>query len=402
MLVNRPRLISLVLAAALVAPAVPALAVVGANAPVAAAPSLMPQAPEVAARAFILQDLSTGQTLASRLPDQAVEPASLTKLMTAYLVFQALQSGKLQLAQDVPVSERAWRTGMTGASRTFIKVNSRVNVDDLIKGVIVQSGNDATVALAEAVGGSVEVFVEMMNRQAQAFGLKATTFRNPEGLTAPGHTTTARELSVIATRLITDFPQSLPYYSMKEFTFNGIKQPNRNLLLYRDPTVDGLKTGYTDAAGYCLISTAKRPVPGGGTRRLLSVVLGTGSDSARAMESQKLLNYGFQFFETVKLYPANQAVSSLRIYKGKGGEVKAGFLSDFHVTVPRGMSKNIQAQLVTQQPLLAPVRRGQKLGTLRLSVDGQPVGDYPLLALENVPVAGILGRGWDNILLMFK
>ncbi|HRH28335.1 MAG TPA: D-alanyl-D-alanine carboxypeptidase family protein, partial [Aquabacterium sp.] len=234
----------------------------------------MPQAPEVAARAFILQDLSTGQTLASRLPDQAVEPASLTKLMTAYLVFQALQSGKLQLAQDVPVSERAWRTGMTGASRTFIKVNSRVNVDDLIKGVIVQSGNDATVALAEAVGGSVEVFVEMMNRQAQAFGLKATTFRNPEGLTAPGHTTTARELSVIATRLITDFPQSLPYYSMKEFTFNGIKQPNRNLLLYRDPTVDGLKTGYTDAAGYCLISTAKRPVPGGGTRRLLSVVVG--------------------------------------------------------------------------------------------------------------------------------
>ncbi len=402
MLVNRPRLISLVLAAALVAPAVPALAVVGANAPVAAAPSLMPQAPEVAARAFILQDLSTGQTLASRLPDQAVEPASLTKLMTAYLVFQALQSGKLQLAQDVPVSERAWRTGMTGASRTFIKVNSRVNVDDLIKGVIVQSGNDATVALAEAVGGSVEVFVEMMNRQAQAFGLKATTFRNPEGLTAPGHTTTARELSVIATRLITDFPQSLPYYSMKEFTFNGIKQPNRNLLLYRDPTVDGLKTGYTDAAGYCLISTAKRPVPGGGTRRLLSVVVGAASPEARANESQKLLNWGYSAFDVVKLFDAGQAINTAPVWKGAANTVRLGRTAPLVVVVPRGLAAQVKTSVTRRDPLLAPLNKGQVMGTLKIQLGGQPWQEVPLQTLEAVPSAGFFGRAWDALRLSIQ
>ena len=402
MLVNRPRLISLVLAAALVAPAVPALAVVGANAPVAAAPSLMPQAPEVAARAFILQDLSTGQTLASRLPDQAVEPASLTKLMTAYLVFQALQSGKLQLAQDVPVSERAWRTGMTGASRTFIKVNSRVNVDDLIKGMIVQSGNDATVALAEAVGGSVEVFVEMMNRQAQAFGLKATTFRNPEGLTAPGHTTTARELSVIATRLITDFPQSLPYYSMKEFTFNGIKQPNRNLLLYRDPTVDGLKTGYTDAAGYCLISTAKRPVPGGGTRRLLSVVVGAASPEARANESQKLLNWGYSAFDVVKLFDAGQAINTAPVWKGAANTVRLGRTAPLVVVVPRGLAAQVKTSVTRRDPLLAPLNKGQVMGTLKIQLGGQPWQEVPLQTLEAVPSAGFFGRAWDALRLSIQ
>jgi D-alanyl-D-alanine carboxypeptidase (penicillin-binding protein 5/6) len=402
MFVNRPRLISLVLVAALIAPTAPALAVVGANAPVAAAPSLMPQAPEVAARAFILQDLSTGQTLASRLPDQAVEPASLTKLMTAYLVFQALQSGKLQLAQDVPVSERAWRTGMTGASRTFIKVNSRVNVDDLIKGMIVQSGNDATVALAEAVGGSVEVFVDMMNRQAQAFGLKATTFRNPEGLTAPGHTTTARELSVIATRLITDFPQSLPYYSMKEFTYNGIKQPNRNLLLYRDPTVDGLKTGYTDAAGYCLISTAKRPVPGGGTRRLLSVVVGAASPEARANESQKLLNWGYSAFDVVKLFDAGQAINTAPVWKGAANTVRLGRPSPLVVVVPRGLAAQVKTSVIRRDPLLAPVNKGQVMGTLKIQLGNQPWQEVPLQALEAVPSAGFFGRAWDALRLSIQ
>ncbi|HRH16362.1 MAG TPA: D-alanyl-D-alanine carboxypeptidase family protein [Aquabacterium sp.] len=362
----------------------------------------MPQAPEVAARAFILQDLSTGQTLASRLPDQAVEPASLTKLMTAYLVFQALQSGKLQLAQDVPVSERAWRTGMTGASRTFIKVNSRVNVDDLIKGVIVQSGNDATVALAEAVGGSVEVFVEMMNRQAQAFGLKATTFRNPEGLTAPGHTTTARELSVIATRLITDFPQSLPYYSMKEFTFNGIKQPNRNLLLYRDPTVDGLKTGYTDAAGYCLISTAKRPVPGGGTRRLLSVVVGAASPEARANESQKLLNWGYSAFDVVKLFDAGQAINTAPVWKGAANTVRLGRTAPLVVVVPRGLAAQVKTSVTRRDPLLAPLNKGQVMGTLKIQLGGQPWQEVPLQTLEAVPSAGFFGRAWDALRLSIQ
>jgi serine-type D-Ala-D-Ala carboxypeptidase (penicillin-binding protein 5/6) len=373
----------------------------------AAAPSLMPQAPEVAARAYILQDLSTGQTLASRMPDQAVEPASLTKLMTAYLVFQALQSGKLQLTQDLPVSERAWRTGMTGASRTFIQVNTRVKVDDLIKGMIVQSGNDATTALAEGVGGSVENFVDMMNRQALAFGLRQTTFKNPEGLTAPGHTTTARELSVIATRLITDFPNSLPYYSMKEFTYNGIKQPNRNLLLYRDPTVDGLKTGYTDAAGYCLIATAKRPLPGaaggtGGTRRLLSVVVGTASPEARANESQKLLNWGYAAFDVVKLFDAGQAISTAPVWKGAANTVKLGRPEPLVLVVPRGQTGQVKTSVQRNDPLMAPINKGQTMGTLKIQLGGQPWQDVPLQALEAVPSAGFLGRTWDALRLSIQ
>ena len=380
-----------------------------ADAPAAApaAASLMPQAPEVAARAYILQDLSTGQTLASRLPDQSVEPASLTKLMTAYLVFQALQSGKLQLMQDLPVSERAWRTGMTGASRTFIQVNSRVKVDDLIKGMIVQSGNDATTALAEGVGGSVENFVDMMNRQAQAFGLRQTAFKNPEGLTAPGHTTTARELSVIATRLITDFPNSLPYYSMKEFTYNGIKQPNRNLLLYRDPTVDGLKTGYTDAAGYCLIATAKRPVPGnaggaGGTRRLLSVVVGTASPEARANESQKLLNWGYAAFDVVKLFDAGQAISTAPVWKGATNTVKLGRPDALVLVVPRGQTGQVKTTVQRNDPLMAPINKGQTMATLKIQLGGQPWQDVPLQALEAVPSAGFLGRAWDALRLSIQ
>lgn len=364
----------------------------------------MPQPPEIAARAFILQDLSSGQTLAARQADTPVEPASLTKLMTAYLVFQALQSGKLQLTQDLPVSERAWRTGMTGASRTFIKVNTRVNVDDLIKGMIAQSGNDATVALAEGVGGTVEGFVDMMNRQAQAFGLKSTSFKNPEGLTAPGHTSTARELSIIAARLITDFPNSLPYYSMKEFTYNGIKQNNRNLLLWRDPTVDGLKTGYTDAAGYCLIATAKRPVPGvgGGSRRLLSVVVGTASPEARANESQKLLNWGYGAFDVVKLFDAGQAVTTAPVWKGDANTVKLGRSQPLVVVVPRGQAGSVKTVVNRTDPLLAPLTKGQQVGTLKITVAGQPWQDVPLQALDAVPSAGWFGRAWDALRLAIQ
>ena len=354
----------------------------------------VPPPPRIEARAWLLIDAASGLPLAERDPDAKVEPASLTKLMTAYIAFSAIQEGRLALNQELSVSEKAWKAE---GSRMFLDPKRPATVEDLLKGVIVQSGNDACIALAEGIAGSEESFVAVMNQMAKKLGMTHTHFMNVTGLPHPQHTTTARDLSRLAGALIRDFPDFYKYYAMKSFAYNGISQPNRNRLLFMDPSVDGVKTGHTESAGYCLIASAKRE-----QRRLLSVVLGAGSDGARAMESQKLLNYGFQFFETVKLYPANQAVSSLRIYKGKGGEVKAGFLSDFHVTVPRGMSKNIQAQLVTQQPLLAPVRRGQQLGTLRLSVDGQPVGDYPLLALENVPVAGILGRGWDNILLMFK
>lgn len=354
----------------------------------------VPPPPQIEARAWLLVDAASGLPLAERNPDAKVEPASLTKLMTAYIAFSAIKEGRLALNQELSVSEKAWKAE---GSRMFLDPKRRATVEDLLKGVIVQSGNDACITLAEGIAGSEESFVAVMNQMAKKLGMTRTHFMNATGLPHPQHATTARDLSRLAGALIRDFPDFYKYYAMKEFAYNGISQPNRNRLLFMDPSVDGVKTGHTESAGYCLIASAKRE-----QRRLLSVVLGAGSDGARAMESQKLLNYGFQFFETVKLYPANQAVSSLRIYKGKGGEVKAGFLSDFHVTVPRGMSRNIQAQLVTQQPLLAPVRRGQKLGTLRLSVDGQPVGDYPLLALESVPVAGILGRGWDNLLLMFK
>ncbi|MDP2788125.1 MAG: D-alanyl-D-alanine carboxypeptidase family protein [Pseudomonadota bacterium] len=351
-------------------------------------------APEIDARAWLLIDSASGLPLAQKNPDARVEPASLTKLMTAYLAFSAIKEGRLALDQALPVSENAWRAE---GSRMFLDPKKPAVVEDLLKGMIVQSGNDACVTLAEAIAGSEESFAAMMNGMAKKLGMSGTRYLNATGLPHPQHVTTARDLARLSSALIRDFPEFYKIYSLKEFAYNGITQPNRNRLLFMDPSVDGVKTGHTDSAGYCLIASAKRE-----NRRLLSVVLGARSDAARAMESQKLLNYGFQFFETVKLYPANQTVTSLRLYKGKNSEVKAGFTSDFHVTVPRGAGKRIQAQLITQQPLLAPIARGQRLGTLRLSVDGAAVGDYPLLALEKIEVAGILGRGWDNILLLFK
>jgi D-alanyl-D-alanine carboxypeptidase (penicillin-binding protein 5/6) len=354
----------------------------------------VPPAPQIEARAWLLIDSASGLPLAEKNADSKVEPASLTKLMTAYLAFSAIKEGRLALNQTLPVSEKAWRAE---GSRMFLDPKKPAVVEDLLKGMIVQSGNDACITLAEAIAGSEEAFAAMMNSMAKKLGMNSTHYLNATGLPHPQHTTTARDLSRLVSALIRDFPEFYKIYSLKEFAYNGITQPNRNRLLFMDPSVDGVKTGHTDSAGYCLIASAKRE-----NRRLLSIVLGANSDAARAMESQKLLNYGFQFFETVKLYPANQTVSTLRVYKGKSSSVKAGFPSDFHVTVPRGAAKRIQAQLITQQPLLAPIARGQQLGTLRLTIDGAPSGDYPLLALENVEVAGILGRGWDNILLMFK
>ncbi|OYY94978.1 MAG: peptidase [Hydrogenophilales bacterium 28-61-23] len=354
----------------------------------------VPPAPQIEARAWLLIDSASGLPLAQKNPDTKVEPASLTKLMTAYLAFSAIKEGRLTLEQTLPVSEKAWRAE---GSRMFVEPKNPATVENLLKGMIVQSGNDACIVLAEAIAGSEESFAAMMNGMAKKLGMRATHYVNSTGLPHPQHITTARDLATLSSALIRDFPEFYKIYSLKEFSYNRITQPNRNRLLFIDPSVDGVKTGHTDSAGYCLIASAKRD-----NRRLLSVVLGAKSDAARAMESQKLLNYGFQFFETVKLYPANHTVSSLRLYKGKTSEFKAGFPSDFYVTVPRGTGKRIQAQLIFQQPLLAPVSRGQRVGTLRLSLDGAPVGDYPLLALENVPVAGMLGRGWDNILLMFK
>ena len=354
----------------------------------------VPSAPQIEARAWLLIDSASGLPLAQKNPDAKIEPASLTKLMTAYLSFSAIKEGHLTLEQTLPASEKAWRAE---GSRMFLDMKKPATVEDLLKGMIVQSGNDACIVLAEAIAGSEESFADMMNSMAKKLGMRGTHFVNSTGLPNPQHYTTARDLAALSSALIRDFPEFYKIYSLKEFTYNRITQPNRNRLLFTDPSVDGVKTGHTDSAGYCLIASAKRE-----NRRLLSVVLGAKSDAARAMESQKLLNYGFQFFETIKLYPANHAVSSLRVYKGKISQIKAGLPSDFYITVPRGTGKRIQAQMIFQQPLLAPISRGQRIGTLRLSLDGAPVGDYPLLALETMPVAGIIGRTWDAILLMFR
>ncbi|HEX8978575.1 MAG TPA: D-alanyl-D-alanine carboxypeptidase family protein [Parasulfuritortus sp.] len=354
----------------------------------------VPSAPQIAARAWLLVDAGSGQSLAEKGADSRVEPASLTKLMTAYLVFSAIKEGHLSMDQALTVSEKAWKAE---GSRMFVKVGSQVKVADLVKGMIVQSGNDACITLAEGVAGSEEAFVSMMNQQAKRLGMTNTHFANATGLPDPQHYSTARDLAKLALALIRDFPEDYKFYSMKEYSYSGITQPNRNRLLWLDPYVDGLKTGHTESAGYCLIASAKRD-----NRRLLSVVIGADSDNARTVESQKLLNYGLQFFETVKLYGANQPVTTLRIYKGTSGSLGAGFTRDFYVTIPRGTSKQIQAQVITKQPMLAPVSRGQAVGTLRLSQNGKPIGDYNLVALSDVGVSGLIRRSWDSLMLMIR
>ena len=364
-------------------------------APALAFAQQMPTPPALAAKSWLLVEFASGQELAAQAADERLEPASLTKLMTAYLTFAALKQGALSLEQTVPVSERAWR--MPG-SRMFVRVGTRVKVEDLIKGMIVQSGNDACVTLAEAIAGSEDNFAQMMNREAQRLGMKSSSFRNATGLPDPQHFSTARDLAKLTVALMRDFPEEYAkYYSIKEFRYNNITQPNRNRLLWLDPTVDGVKTGHTDAAGYCLVASAKR-----GPRRLLSIVLGTASEGMRAQESLKLLNYGFQFYDAVKLYGANQPVSSLKVWKGSESTVKAGFLSDFVLAVPKGYSSRLSVELVSRQPLMAPVQKGQTVATMKVSLDGKPYGEYPAVAVETVPVAGVVGRLVDSIRLWFK
>ena len=354
-------------------------------------------APTAGARAWILMDYATGQVLASHEADTRLEPASLTKVMTTYLVADALAQKTLTLQQPVTVSERAWRTQ---GSRSFVPVNKGVTVDELFKGMVIQSGNDASVALAEAIGGTEDAFAGMMNRTAQRMGLKDTNFLNASGYfdgPAPTHYSTARDLARLAAALIRDHPETHALHATKEYTYNGIRQFNRNRLLWADPTVDGLKTGHSNAAGFCLIATAKR-----GPRRLISVVLGTASEEARARDSLNLLNWGFTGFDAVKLYDKGQAISQLKVFKGAQNVVKAGFAEDFVVSVPRGSADKLSVQLVSQQPLLAPVAAGAVVGTLNLAVAGQPWGEYPVVAQEAVPVAGLLGRLWDDLRLFFQ
>ena len=363
--------------------------------PMLALAQQMPTPPALAAKSWMLIESASGQELASQAPDERLEPASLPKLMTAYLTFSVLRQGVIKLDQLVPVSEKAWKTQ---GSRMFIQVNTQVRIEDLIKGMIVQSGNDACIALSEAIAGSEENFAQMMGREAQRLGMTATSFRNSTGMPDALHYTTARDLARLTGALIRDFPEEYAkYYSLREFRYNNITQPNRNRLLWLDPTVDGVKTGHTDGAGYCLISSARR-----GPRRLLSIVLGAASDSVRTQESLKLLNFGFQSYDAVQLYAKNQTVSSLKVWKGSENLVKAGFSNDFILAVPKGYAPRLKVEMLSQQPLVAPVTPGQVVATMKVSIDGKPFGDYPVLAIEGVPVAGIFGRMIDSVRLWFN
>ncbi len=364
------------------------------------------QPPEVAARQYILMDLTTGQTLAERDADAPTDPASLTKLMTAYIVFGALRDKKLALEDRIAVSERAWNERKGDPSLMFIDTTMRPTVEELLHGMIVQSGNDASVALAEAVAGSVENFVAAMNRQGQAWGLKNTAFKNVTGMGEVGHKASARDIGSIAAHVIRDYPQYYRYYSIKEWTYNRIRQDNRNLLLRRDPTVDGMKTGFTDAAGYCLVASAARDYPNlgaGNKRRLLSVVLGTASREARANETQKLLNWGYQAFDPVRLFEAGKPIATPEVWKGKERHAKLGSEAAVVIAVPRGEAEKLQTRVDRTEPLVAPLAKGQRVGTLKVTTAaGAPVAEVPLVVLDAVDQAGLLGRAWDALRLWIK
>jgi D-alanyl-D-alanine carboxypeptidase (penicillin-binding protein 5/6) len=357
-------------------------------------------APMIAAKSWLLLDSTSNQVLASQEPNMRIEPASLTKIMTAYLAFSAIKEKRLDANQMVNVSVRAWKVDPS-SSKMFIDPATPVKINDLLYGLIVQSGNDASVALAEAVAGTEDAFVALMNREAERMGMKSTRFANSHGLPHPDNYSTAQDLAILAGRLIADHPDYYKIYSTKDYTYNKIKQPNRNRLLWLDPTVDGMKTGHTAAAGYCLIASAKRP-NAGGERRLISVVLGTGSDQTRAQESQKLLNWGFQNFDTVKLYAKGQPVATPEVWKGSQSQVKIGFTRDIYVTVPKGVAEKMKPVLERKDPLVAPVAINSNVGTLKMMIDGKAVTELPVVALEQINQASIFGRAWDSVRLWMK
>ncbi len=351
-------------------------------------------APTIAARAWIVIDVVTGQTIASFRPDQQVEPASLTKIMTAYLAFNALEEKRLTLDQQVNVSETAWKTK---GSRMFIEPNRPVTVQELLKGIIIQSGNDASVALAEAIAGSEQAFAQMMNEQAKRLGMNDTHYMNSTGLPNAQHTTTVQDLAILAQRMIEDHPKEYGYYQMREFTYNKIKQSNRNRLLWADPSVDGMKTGHTDAAGYCLISSAKR-----GDRRLIAVLVGADSEATRAEESLKLLNWSFQNFDQIKLFDANQAAIEARVWQGTAEIAKLGVEKTLWVSVPRGMATQIKPVAKRPDPLLAPLAKGEHVGTLSIMLEGKLLKTVQLDVLEGVERAGFFGRMVDSVKLWMQ
>lgn len=367
-----------------------------AGAPAAAAattPTAVPPPPQLQARSFIVIDHDSGRVLAALEPDSKQEPASLTKLMTAYGVFKALKEGRLQLTDMVTISERAWRQE---GSRMFVEVGKQVSVNDLLQGMIVQSGNDATVALAEKVGGTEETFVQMMNTYAKQLGMTGSHFTNSPGMPGPEHYMTARDAATLASALIHEFPEYYKFYAQREFVWNGITQMNRNGLLFRDPTVDGVKTGHTETAGYCLIASAKRD-----GMRLVSVVLGTDSMRAREDASSALLNYGFNFFETKRIYAAGQPLTQARVWKGDENEVGLTLHRDLYVTSQRGGASNVKADFELPETLVAPLAANKSVGKTQIVVDGKPVASYELYPVKDVPAAGFFGRAWDSLRLMF-
>jgi serine-type D-Ala-D-Ala carboxypeptidase (penicillin-binding protein 5/6) len=356
--------------------------------------------PAVNARSWVLVDATANQVLASGNAQERVEPASLTKLMTAYLVFEALQTKKISMDQIVTPSE-AVRRVKNDESRMFIEANKPVSVHDLVYGMIVQSGNDAAIALAELVGGSEANFVNMMNAEAQKLGMAHTHFADVNGMPDPNHYTTAGDLATLSARLIRDYPEYYDIFSVKEFKYNNIRQPNRNRLLWIDPTVDGLKTGHTQAAGYCLIASAKRPIAGGGNRRLVSVMMGEPKETYRVQDSMKMLNYGYSAYDTTRIYQANQAVATPRVYKGTLDAVKVGVQKDQYVTLPKGAADKAKPQIDLTSPLIAPLTVGQQVGSARfVGADGKVLAQFPVVALEAVPQAGVVGRVWDSLMLM--
>ena len=352
-----------------------------------------PAAPTLGATSYILMDFNSGDVLVESNPDMHVEPASITKVMTSYVVFTELDGGNIKLDDLVNVSEIAWRTG---GSRMFIEPGMEVTVEQLIKGMVIQSGNDASVALAEHLAGSEEAFAGLMNHYAQQLGMVNSHFMNSTGLPDEEHYTTARDVALLSAALIAHFPDFYHWYSEKEYSFNNIRQHNRNNLLWRDPAVDGLKTGHTQAAGYCLASSAKRD-----GMRLVSVVLGSGSESSRVTESQTLLNYGFRFFETVQLYQAGQELAQGKVWKGEGEQIQLGISDELFVTIPRGYYDDLDAQVEMRPKLIAPITEGEEVGRISVQLDGEEIANRGLVALQAIKEAGFFGRTMDGMSMWF-
>ena len=351
--------------------------------------------PNLAVKAYMLKDFNSGHVIAKQNANMRVEPASLTKIMTAYLSFKAVKNGHLALTQTLPVSEIAWKAE---GSKMFIEPNKPVTVDELLHGMIIVSGNDASITLAEGIASTEQLFASMMNKEAKRLGMKNTNYVNATGLPDPQHYTTAEDLSILASALIRDFPEDYRrLYSVKEYSYNNIKQPNRNRLLWLDPNVDGMKTGHTNSAGYCLISSAKRD-----TTRRISVILGAPTDAARATESQKLLNYGFQFFDSTLVYKRGQPINQLKVWKGSENVLASTVANDLYLTLPKGEYANAKAVISSTQPLIAPIKKGQVIGTVKFMLNGKMVEQRSLVAAKAVNTAGIFGRAWDSIKLLLQ